>query len=352
MCSSTEIEIDPAVPWREAADIRIGSGFSGRDISRFLRYKMTTPTRHFVAKNVTFDPVSGLVLHNDQPLPWSCYFGPENGRVPIQTKAALARKPAFDTINDRRVYCGYNQHFRNYAHWITQCVPAIVGYAREPQFLGGLLLLPQLPSEYEHALRLTGIALPEILQVDSDQVVRVENFVYSSHLQNFNAPSYHTRTVFDNMIRAASQKKDQNKKIYIWRIDSDKRPMVNEIELVEALTQKGFIPVITGSMSIDEQINCFNNAELVVGAHGAGFANIVFCRPGAAVYELTPEHHIDLYTGFAMSVLAQTRSVHYWVDAFPSHGSFMEFGHQVPWSGDISHIVRRVDEIMQTYRIA
>ena len=38
------------------------------------------------------------------------------------------------------------------------------------------------------------------------------------------------------------------------------------------------------------QINLFYNADIIVGLHGGGFANLVFCRPQTKVIELkTPE---------------------------------------------------------------
>ena len=35
-----------------------------------------------------------------------------------------------------------------------------------------------------------------------------------------------------------------------------------------------------------DQIDLFYNAECIVGLHGAGFANLVFCTPGTKVVEL------------------------------------------------------------------
>ena len=40
-------------------------------------------------------------------------------------------------------------------------------------------------------------------------------------------------------------------------------------------------------MKFSEQVDLFCNAEHIVGLHGAGLANIVFCQPGTRVIELT-----------------------------------------------------------------
>ena len=55
-----------------------------------------------------------------------------------------------------------------------------------------------------------------------------------------------------------------------------------------------------------DQVSLFNNIDQVVGLHGAGFANIVFCKPGTKVLELKP------YTaGDVIKNLAKTNSLDY-----------------------------------------
>ena len=39
------------------------------------------------------------------------------------------------------------------------------------------------------------------------------------------------------------------------------------------------------SMPLADQIRMFYSADAVVGAHGGGLANLVFCRPGTVVVE-------------------------------------------------------------------
>jgi len=41
-----------------------------------------------------------------------------------------------------------------------------------------------------------------------------------------------------------------------------------------------------GTMSVLEQIELFSNADVVIGTHGAGLANILFCKPNTKVIEI------------------------------------------------------------------
>ena len=40
------------------------------------------------------------------------------------------------------------------------------------------------------------------------------------------------------------------------------------------------------TLSIFDQISLFNSAKLVLGLHGAGFANVIFCKKNTKIYEI------------------------------------------------------------------
>ena len=40
-----------------------------------------------------------------------------------------------------------------------------------------------------------------------------------------------------------------------------------------------------------KQIHLFKNASIILGAHGAAFTNIIFCKPGTKVIEIIPANH-------------------------------------------------------------
>jgi hypothetical protein len=46
---------------------------------------------------------------------------------------------------------------------------------------------------------------------------------------------------------------------------------------------------------VDDEFAYFREAELVVGAHGAGLTNIAVCQPGTKVLELVPSDHVYPY---------------------------------------------------------
>ena len=80
------------------------------------------------------------------------------------------------------------------------------------------------------------------------------------------------------------------KKIYISRKDtsSDLRKVINESEVINLLKKNDYISVVLSELKLIDQINLFYNAESIVGLHGAGFANIVFCKSKTKILELKP----------------------------------------------------------------
>ena len=85
-------------------------------------------------------------------------------------------------------------------------------------------------------------------------------------------------------------KKKFFKKIYIDRSDSNitklnNRQIINENEIKKILKKYKFKFVKLSEYSFKDQISIFNNAKIIVGNHGAGFANIIFSKKNKKVNE-------------------------------------------------------------------
>ena len=79
------------------------------------------------------------------------------------------------------------------------------------------------------------------------------------------------------------------RRVYITREQSSRRRIVNGEEVRVTLAKHGFTEVSTEDLSVQEQIGLFANAEAVIGVHGAGLTNAVFCAPGTVLVELQPD---------------------------------------------------------------
>ena len=75
-------------------------------------------------------------------------------------------------------------------------------------------------------------------------------------------------------------------RLYLSRETARRRRVTNESALWAELEPAGFVKVRLEKMTWPEQINAFRHAKVIVAPHGAGLANLAFCRPGTRVIEL------------------------------------------------------------------
>ena len=101
------------------------------------------------------------------------------------------------------------------------------------------------------------------------------------------------------------------KRIYISRKDMSPqtslrpaRTIINEEEITSLLKRYDFEVITLTGKSIKDQARIFNEAEAIIAPHGAGLANLVFCRQGTKVLEfIPPKWHALAY--FHLSAVMQ-----------------------------------------------
>lgn len=99
----------------------------------------------------------------------------------------------------------------------------------------------------------------------------------------------YVRNLLFNRVKITKNK--EYERIYIKR--ANRRKITNEKEILGTLRKYGFKAVSLESMSLEKQMEVFYSAEIVIGAHGAGLTNLVFCRPGTRVIELFAPTYIE-----------------------------------------------------------
>lgn len=76
------------------------------------------------------------------------------------------------------------------------------------------------------------------------------------------------------------------RRIFVSRARNPRRRVVNEADCAAALAELGVELIATETLSMRDEVALFREAELVVGADGAGMVNSVFAPSGASVIEL------------------------------------------------------------------
>lgn len=96
------------------------------------------------------------------------------------------------------------------------------------------------------------------------------------------------------------------RRLYVPRTTT--RLMRNEAQIADVLAPFGIEAIDPESAPHREVRSWFADAELIVGPHGAGLADLVHCRPGAVVLELIPtDHPFPYWYAAAQAVQADHR---------------------------------------------
>jgi hypothetical protein len=338
--------VENSEPFVYTADLQLGDGITDPATrEKFQRCSATVAIENWRFRDVSLVPAVAMVFKQGMAVTRTryCVYGDEESRA-----AELLSRP-HRQLSGQPCFLGFNRVSSNYFHQLTQIVPAIAGYQAEPGFPEGVLLLRAAGCApvVSRALALAGVAMPETVGLDAGTPLAAEDLTVSSLLTGCNGPSLFRRAVFDRMMRAVPRPDAAAgpSMIYVWRLDSAARPMRNEDALVAMLACNGVVPVVLSELSLDQQIALFRDARLVIGGHGAGLANVVFCDPGAVLYELFPNHYVNP----CVQLLAQMRGLHYACDIHPADPAPGQWRHEVAWSVDVDAVERRLQQILSAY---
>ena len=78
-------------------------------------------------------------------------------------------------------------------------------------------------------------------------------------------------------------------RLYISRRKAASRRIVNESEIKALLEEQGLETVLCEDLSLAQQVQLFAKTTTIIGAHGAGLTNLMYCLPGSLIGEV----HMD-----------------------------------------------------------
>ena len=178
---------------------------------------------------------------------------------------------------------------KNHYHWVLNFVPRLLilelAQAQGFPLADALLLVPEEVSDNAIGLlRALGYGDERIVRVKSGHVMRFAELYVPSFFPHFEFSPNLFRW-YGHKFAARRKKQTPSQRIVISRgdlgITTQRRRVINEEVMIAALGPLGFKPHNLGRLTMDEQIDLFLDAEFVIGPHGAGFANMAFCQPGA-----------------------------------------------------------------------
>jgi capsular polysaccharide biosynthesis protein len=185
--------------------------------------------------------------------------------------------------------------YMNYGHFLLDGLPLVyllvnsmAGRLREDEL--AIVCPPLQPWQREILCLLNLDRLVRVIERPTRFGTLAGNSFLSQHVT---CPTRYARTVFDALKFAVPSVADAPEKIFIVRTNQEARVMRNQDQLVQRMLRRGYTTIASEQYSIREQIQLFSRAKIVVGATGAGFANVGFAPPGAKVVEIMAESQPD-----------------------------------------------------------
>ena len=191
---------------------------------------------------------------------------------------------------------------KNYAHWMLDILPKIKLCSEHyPLKEIDFFYTSGLQNFQKQTLSIFNIEKNRIINIDTNRHIEASELIVVDHpwyhkgfiLNQFEfLPSWIIDYLKDIYLKYAKQL-NNNEKIYIDRTDSKFKhcQIQNDKEVFDFLKNKGFSKYKVGELSFCEQIYLFNNAKIIIGAHGAAFTNLVFCKPNTNIIEIKPVSH-------------------------------------------------------------
>jgi capsular polysaccharide biosynthesis protein len=179
----------------------------------------------------------------------------------------------------------------NYYHWFFDCLSrlcltnSVIASYQHVKYL----VPDDIYSYQKETLKELGITSLQYITSREVSFVSAKTVIATSYPNpQINDPAEWTIDfIRKSFIHLGSPPRTQHEFLYISRRDSLRaRRLTNEEYLLSLLNPLGFRTIYLSEISFPEQVNLFANAKMIVGVHGAGFANLVFSRKGAVVCEL------------------------------------------------------------------
>lgn len=142
-------------------------------------------------------------------------------------------------------------------------------------------------------LAMIGLDDVRVVEPGKDVAVRADTVLAPCTVNpDLIAPTWTTAWLKENL--PARDLTDRPKRLYITRgSKKNTRRLVNEDEIFGRLERLGFVRFDPGTVSVQDQIDMFTAAEVIVAPHGAALANLTFCSPGVKVLELFHPRYVN-----------------------------------------------------------
>ena len=255
------------------------------------------PRARILGGNIAVMTPEGVVLE-DVSIDW----GANQGNHRVMRQLWLPRKKRISG----QVAVLASTGSANYYHWLFDVLPRLeilrkAGFLQNPNL--SFILERPLNTFQRESLRYYGFNLPRVFFLQDFPYMECEEMILPSLPGRIgDVPPWVCDFLRGPQVGLSSTTNKKNM-YFITRRKTTSRNLLNEQPLLDSLAGLGVQAVEPQDLPFPEQVSLFANADVVIGTHGAGLANIVFCKPKSQVVELIPsEYRNKCYWALAANI--------------------------------------------------
>jgi capsular polysaccharide biosynthesis protein len=201
--------------------------------------------------------------------------------------------PPFDAPRLTAASIGLPWGMSNYGHFVYDALGSILAVEEAGLLDRFPMHVPPLLPWQKALIRLVFPDMP--LREAQAPVIQVGNVVFSTAMDHvLHVPGPLVARLRER-VRGRVRPGQGGLRLYISRRSQHMRVMVDEPLLEAALAARGFDIIRPERLSVAEQIRLFRGAGVIVGASGAGLANVLFADAGAKVIEIQPQNFTSFW---------------------------------------------------------
>jgi hypothetical protein len=182
--------------------------------------------------------------------------------------------------------------------------------------LDGLFIPADTEPQLLESLEAMGVRRDQLIPLAIGDHYEPEYLLIPHYCAGLNIPTWVPDYLQESLGLGRCDSTPQQRKLYISRADAGKRRLTNETQLLPLLEKAGFEVVRLRNASFLEQVRLFHQAAWVIAPHGAGLANVLYCKPGVRVMEITPSPKIEPH--LFHSITACVGGDYWWLPGKPS----------------------------------
>lgn len=192
---------------------------------------------------------------------------------------------------------------RNYYHWLVHHLPKLL--VLQEQGVERLVAIPgegRLRAVIEDSIRALGIEADRLRILPEGPAVADPMWVVETDRCD-------PELLRELRARIAGPRSGASLAVHVSRRAARRRRLANEDEIRSELERRGVLSVDAEALTFAEQVSLAGRTEVLIGAHGAGLASMLFMPEGSHVIELAHPG----YPSPAFYALAAALGLHYWL---------------------------------------